>query len=130
MATATREYTDASMDVAGARQYFADKMAFTTGPVELMRAVSNGEVCVIDLRDAGSFGKGHVPGAHNLPQDAWQSQDVLTKDRPNVLYCYHEDCHLAAKAALVFATQGYPVMELDGGWERFETMDLEIERWG
>lgn len=128
MATATTEYTRASMDVEGARRYFADKMAFTTGPVELMRAVEHDEVNVVDLRDADSFAKGHVPGASNLPQSDWSSQDVLEKERINVLYCYHEDCHLAAKAALTFATAGYPVMELDGGWERFESSGQRIER--
>ncbi|HKE61459.1 MAG TPA: hypothetical protein VKB33_03255, partial [Nitrospira sp.] len=38
------------------------------------------------------------------------------KDRVNVLYCYSLVCHLAAIAAIRFAGQGYPVMELDGGW--------------
>lgn len=128
MATATREYTDASMDVAGAKEHFAEKMAFTTGPVELTRAIGNDEVLVLDVRDADSYAKGHVPGAISLPQDAWASTDALARDKPNVLYCYHEDCHLAAKAALTFATRGFPVMELDGGWERYEKAGLDVER--
>jgi hypothetical protein len=45
-----REYGESSMDAGGALVYFQRKMAFTTGPVELRRAIANGEVNVVDVR--------------------------------------------------------------------------------
>ena len=71
-----------------ARQYFADKLAFTTGPVELARHLKQSkELAVIDVREAEDYRKGHVPGAINLPHDKWSTAEGLRKDALNVLYC-------------------------------------------
>ena len=51
----------------------------------------------------------------------------LRKDKLNVLYCYSIVCHLAAVAAVEFASKGYQVMELDGGWRRWKDEGFEIE---
>lgn len=115
-------------DPARARDYFADKMAFTTGPVELARNLNNGnKVVVIDVREADDYKKGHIPGAINLPHDKWGTCEGLRKDTLNVLYCYTQTCHLAATAAVELASKGYPVMEMDGGFEGWKENDLEIE---
>jgi len=91
-----------------ARQFFADKMAFTTGPVELSRALKNGDnIAVIDVREEEDYRKGHVPGAINLPHHKWNSPESLRKEALNVLYCYSQVCHLAATAALELAGQGF-----------------------
>lgn len=111
-----------------ARQYFANKLAFTTGPVELARNLKqDADIVVVDVREAEDYHKGHVPGAINLPHDRWQSLDGLRKDNLNVLYCYSQQCHLAATAAVEFAGKGYSVMEMDGGFEAWKENDLEIE---
>ena len=54
-------------DPAQARQYFADKLAFTTGPVEVARNLKQADIVVVDVREAEDYRKGHVPGAVNLP---------------------------------------------------------------
>ena len=111
-----------------ARQYFADKMAFTTGPVELARNLKQGvDITVIDVRGPEDYRKGHVPGAHNLPRERWGTCEGLRDDGLNVLYCYSHVCHLAAAAAVEFASKGYSVMEMDGGFEAWKENDLEIE---
>jgi rhodanese-related sulfurtransferase len=111
-----------------ARQYFANKLAFTTGPVELARNIKQGgEIAVIDVREAQDYHKGHIPGAINLPHEKWSTCDGLRKDQLNVLYCYSQVCHLAASAAVEFASQGYSVMEMDGGFQAWKEHDLEIE---
>ena len=116
-------------DPARVREYFADKMAFTTGPVELHRNLGDGnDIVVVDVREAEDYEKGHVPGAINLPHDKWNTAQGLRKDTLNVLYCYSGVCHLAATAAVEFAGKGYPVMEMDGGFDEWEEHDLEIER--
>ena len=100
-----------------AREFFAAKMAFTTGPFEVKGMIERQEnVTVIDVRAADDFAKAHIPGAINLPYGTWHSAQGLTKDKLNVLYCYSQTCHLAAAAALELATQGYRVMEMEGGY--------------
>jgi len=115
-------------DPAKAKDYFANKMAFTTGPVELARNLNNGtNIVVIDVREADDYKKGHIPGAINLPHDKWNTCEGLRKENLNVLYCYSHVCHLAATAAVEFAGKGYSVMEMDGGFEAWKENDLEIE---
>ncbi len=115
-------------DPAKAREYFADKLAFTTGPVELHhRLEEDQDVVVVDVRYAEDYAKGHVPGAINLPKDQWESAEGLRKDTLNILYCYTQQCHLAASAAVQLAEKGYPVMEMDGGFEAWKENDLEVE---
>jgi len=101
-------------------------MAFTTGPVELERMMKNNEVNVVDVRAAEDYAEGHISGAINLPKDQWPSLKGLRKDKLNVLYCYSQVCHLAATAAVDFASKGYPVMELDGGWRWWKDDGFEI----
>jgi rhodanese-related sulfurtransferase len=116
-------------DPARAREYFADKMAFTTGPVELSRNLKEGtnNFVVIDVREADDYKKGHIPGAINLPREKWNTCEGLRKESLNVLYCYSHVCHLAATAAVEFAGKGYSVMEMDGGFAAWKENDLEIE---
>jgi len=116
-------------DPARARAYFQDKLAFTTGPVELDQMLKDHEnINVIDVRAEEDYQKGHIPGAINLPKDRWSTFEGLSKDKLNIVYCYSHVCHLGAKAAMQFAEQRYPVMEMDGGFEAWKQNDLEIEK--
>ncbi|ULA69063.1 MAG: Sulfurtransferase [Nitrospira sp.] len=115
-------------DPAKAKEFFEAKMAFTTGPVELERMIKNKEVNVVDVRAAEDYAEGHIPGAVNLPKDQWHSLKGLRKDKTNVLYCYSQVCHLAATAAVQFAEQGYPIMELEGGWRWWKDDGFDVEK--
>jgi rhodanese-related sulfurtransferase len=114
-------------DPARAKEFFEAKMAFTTGPVELERMMKEGSVNVVDVRAADDYAKGHIPGAVNLPKERWGSLQGLRKDKTNVLYCYSIVCHLAATAAVQFAAQGFPVMELDGGWRWWKEDGFDVQ---
>jgi rhodanese-related sulfurtransferase len=116
-------------DPAKAKAYFDNKMAFTTGPIELDRMIKSGEnhINIVDVREAEDYAKGHIPGAINLPKDRWDSAQGLSKDKTNVVYCYTHVCHLAASACVVFAGKGFPVMELEGGFAVWKENELDIE---
>jgi rhodanese-related sulfurtransferase len=116
-------------DPAKAKAYFENKLAFTTGPVELERMIKSGDnhMNVIDVRAAEDYDKGHIPGAINLPEVKWGTCEGLAKDKTNVVYCYTQQCHLAAEACFQFARKGYPVMELDGGFETWKEHELDVE---
>jgi rhodanese-related sulfurtransferase len=117
-------------DPAKARAYFENKLAFTTGPMELDQLIRSGEnnITVVDVREAEDFAKGHVPGAINLPAEKWESLQGLQKNKTNIVYCYTQTCHLAANACRFFASKGYPVMEVEGGFKAWKDYDLDIER--
>ena len=115
-------------DPVKAKEFFESKMAFTAGPVELERMMKNKEVNIVDVRAAEDYTQGHIPGAVNLPKDQWSSLKGLRKDKMNVLYCYSQVCHLAATAAVQFAGQGYPIMELDGGWRWWKDDGFDVEK--
>lgn len=114
---------------AAARRYFEDKLAFTTGAVELDRWIKTGEdnLVVVDVRAEEDFAKGHIPGAINVPKGQWDHPQGLSKDKTNVVYCYSQQCHLAANACVQFAGQEYPVMELEGGFDAWKENQLDIE---
>ena len=115
-------------DPAKAKEFFGNKLSFTTGPVEvdhMLKAHEN--INVIDVRAEEDYQKGHVPGAFNLPSDKWQSFEGLSKDKTNIVYCYSAVCHLAAKAAYKFAERGYPVVEMEGGFDEWKEHGLEVE---
>jgi len=116
-------------DPAKALAFFEDKLAFTTGPVELERWIKCHEnnLVVVDVREAEDFEKGHIPGAINLPKNRWDTLQGLSKDKTNVIYCYTQQCHLAANACVRFASRGYPVMELEGGFEIWKEHEFDIE---
>ena len=100
-------------------------MAFTTGPVEVDYFRNQGDdFNLIDVRAKEDFDEEHAESAVGLSQDEWNSFRGLSKDKLNILYCYSEVCHLAAKAAVKFAAAGYPVMEMDGGFEGWKAHDL------
>ena len=114
-------------DFNAAAAYFAAKNAATTGPHELSGVLDRKEpVVVIDVRFPSDFAKAHVPGAINLPKGKWHSPAGLAKDRLNVLYCYDQTCHLAAEAARELVAQGYPVVEMEGGFAAWEAKSLPV----
>jgi rhodanese-related sulfurtransferase len=110
-----------------ARKYFEAKLDFTTGPVELNDMINQKEnINIIDVRKSDDYGRGHIPGAVNLPEESWHSLCGLSRKRVNIVYCYSEVCHLAA-AAKYFAEHNFPVMELEGGFKEWRPHNLPVE---
>lgn len=118
-------------DSSRAADYFADKMAFTTGSHELELLVNSranrDRYQVVDVRYPSDFAAGHVPGAINLPKGKWRNPQGLKQDATLYLYCYNPTCHLAAEAAVELVNQGYRVVEVEGGWDTWVKNGYGIE---
>jgi rhodanese-related sulfurtransferase len=120
---------DTTSQVHKAEEYFAAKNAFTTGPVEVSEQMERRDnIVIVDVRADEDFRKSRVPGAINLPEHRWRTLQGLSKDVPNIIYCYSQNCHLASRAAQLFAHEGYSVVEMEGGFEAWKDADLKVEK--
>lgn len=116
-------------DTRQARDFFAQKLAFVTGPYELDGQIKRHEpITIVDVRLPSDYQAGHIPGAINLPQGKWHTLAGLSKDRTTVIYCYSQTCKLAAAAAVEFASAGYPVVEMEGGFEAWQKSQLPVTK--
>lgn len=123
-------------DSARAAQFFADRLAFTTGTHELDVLIAGGAAAdryqVVDVRFPDDFEQGHVPGALNLPMPKWESrrylEEHLDRSATLYLYCYSPTCHLAAAAAAKLVRAGYRVVEIEGGWEDWVQHGYPVEK--
>lgn len=96
---------------------------------------ANVVMTVVDVRDAASYKKGHIPTAINIPfnkYDSFEGDDIefpgLKKDRYTYVYCYEEFCNLAHRAAKKFASLGYPVKIIRGGFDSWKERGYPIEK--
>ena len=82
-----------------AAEFFADKLAFTLGPVELkkLHETNPDGIQIIDVRHADVYMKSHIPDAISFRRTIFHIHHHLSKDKINIVYCYNEDCHLAAR---------------------------------
>lgn len=119
-------------DIDAANRYFRDRVAYTTGVHELEVLINSKadskSYQVIDVRYPADFAAAHVPGAINLPKGKWRNAQGLDKDATLYLYCYTPTCHLAVEAAVELTAQGYRVVEVEGGWERWQFGGYAVEK--
>ena len=113
-------------DTANAAQYFRQEFEYTTSPYLTKLDLDGGlkDVTIIDVRSAEDLKKGHIPGAINVPfenHSRFEGDETefpeLRKDGYNYIYAYSLLCMLSQKAAIKFASLGYPVKVMTGGFD-------------
>lgn len=124
-------------DSKEAVKFFESKLDLETNPYGV-NAVIQGKAknfTIVDVRSAKDFAEGHIPGAINIPGDEHQwftgsekAFSQLRKDGYNYIYCYKHLCNLAQKAAKKFASLGYPVKEMVGGFYSWKEDGYPIEK--
>ncbi|SDW06963.1 hydroxyacylglutathione hydrolase [Marininema mesophilum] len=92
-------------------------------PSEIAQRVNQGDVTVIDVRNDSEWEAGHLPQALHIPLTQLTSQlDTLSKDRPLLLQC--KAGGRSAIASSLLQAQGYDVINLRGGWDRWMECNL------
>lgn len=124
-------------DSKKAVEFFEQELDFKTNP-HGVKAVLDGKVknvTIVDVRSAADYAKGHIPGAINIPFEQHDSFDggelvfpELRKDGYNYVYCYQLLCNLGQKAAKKFASLGYPVKEIVGGYAEWVAEKNPVEK--
>lgn len=117
-------------------RYFESELDATITPVSLKQVMDKKEhYVIVDVRAEKDYKAGHIPGAINIPIKEWkdfQNQKTpfqgLIKDGINYIYCYALVCDLSTIGARKFASLGYPVKEIKGGWETWKEHGFKIEK--
>lgn len=116
------------LDTEKAKDFFEKRLAYTLGPVEVKAMLQKPNVKLIDVRHKDDYQEGHIEHALSIPKDDLKdSLELLSKTDVNIVYCYNQQCHLAASAAYTLAKNGYPTMEMEGGFKTWvENFGFEV----
>ena len=99
---------------------------------EATRLINREDALVVDVRDPGDYGAGHILGAKSAPLARLESGDVpgevaKRKDRPVILYC--ERGERSSRAAAALRKHGFQkAVSLDGGLNGWRQAGLPVEK--
>jgi rhodanese-related sulfurtransferase/predicted transcriptional regulator len=83
---------------------------------ELLQRLETGDLALIDVRPAGEFAAGHLPGAISVPPDAMDRLlDELPEDREIIAYCRGPYCVYADDAVRELTARGRRARRLRAG---------------
>ena len=91
--------------------------------------INREDATLVDVRDPGEYGAGHILGARNVPVARLGEVGDLgkRKERPLILYCDSGD--RSGKASAALRKQGYTkVLNLSGGFGAWKQAGLPVER--
>jgi rhodanese-related sulfurtransferase len=92
--------------------------------------INREDALVIDVRDPGEYGTGHIIGAKNVPLsriDAGSEIAAKRKEKPVIVYC--DNGSRSSKAASALRAQGFSkVVNLSGGLAAWQQAGLPLEK--
>jgi rhodanese-related sulfurtransferase len=99
------------------------------GTARAIELINREDALVLDVRDAGEYGAGHILGARNVPLARIEEGGELgkRKDRPVIVYC--EGTERSAKAMSALKRHGFTrAFNLSGGLNAWQQAGLPIEK--
>jgi rhodanese-related sulfurtransferase len=91
--------------------------------------INREDALLVDVRDAGEFGAGHIIGARSLPLARMQSAAAELKRKDRLLIVYCQGGERAPKAAAALRAQGFArVVNLSGGIAAWQQAGLPVEK--
>ena len=91
--------------------------------------INREDALLVDVREPGEFGAGHILGARNVPLARIDGSGDLAKrkDKPVIVYC--EGGERAAKAAAALRKLGFSrFVNLNGGLPAWQQAGLPLEK--
>jgi ArsR family transcriptional regulator len=94
----------------------------------LLERIKNGLVTVLDVRPAGEFQAGHLPGAINIPYEQLERELAkLPKRREVVAYCRGPYCAMSFDAVQKLRQGGWKAQRLERGFPEWKANGLPVE---
>ena len=95
---------------------------------EATHLINREDALVVDVRDPGEYGAGHILGAKNVPLSRLADGELAKKkERPVIVYC--DGGERASKAVSALKKQGFArVVNLSGGLRAWQQAGLPIEK--
>ena len=93
--------------------------------------INREDALVVDVRDPGEYGSGHILGAKNVPLSriaaAGSEIAAKRKEKPVIVYC--DSGNRSTKAAAALRSQGFSrVVHLSGGLGAWQQAGLPLEK--
>ncbi|MFJ2031757.1 rhodanese-like domain-containing protein [Streptosporangium sp. NPDC087985] len=111
--------------------HFAARLSFETDVSDVHADLETRTpgLVVVDSRNAQAWEQGRLPGAVHLPtaEIAARASGLIAPGTVVVTYCWGPGCNGATRAALEFATLGYRVKEMIGGYEYWVREGFPVE---
>ena len=99
-------------------------------PAQATHLINREDALVVDVREPGEYGAGHILGAKNVPLariDEGAPELAKRKEKPMIVY--DESGDRAGKAAAALKKQGFArVVNLSGGLRAWQQAGLPIEK--